>query len=79
MLGKIFPEPQLCVSNHENQLHYMLILCLYKSFMTTFVEWLKENFLLYLHCDVLLWNVYHSATAFLHSFLYIHVLFSEGP
>ena len=62
--GTIFPEPQLCLLNHENQPHYMLMLCLYKSFMSTFVEWLIENFILCLHCNVFISNVYH-ATAFL--------------
>ena len=54
------------------------MLCLYKSFMSAFVEWLKENFLLCLHCDVLLSNVYH-ATAFLHGFFVYSCLFPEGP
>ena len=53
------------------------MLCLYKSFMSTFVEWLKENFLLCLHCDVLLSNVYH-ATAFLHGFFVYSCFVSRG-
>ena len=59
--GTIFPEPQICIFNQENQRHCMLVLCLYKYFISTFVDWLKENFLLCLHCDVLLLNVYHVA------------------
>ena len=36
--GIIFPEPQLCLLNRENHPNYMLMLCLYKSFMATFVD-----------------------------------------
>ena len=51
--AQFFSEPQLCLLNHKHQPYYMLMLCIYKYFMSTFMEWLKENSLLCLHCDIL--------------------------
>ena len=70
--GTIFPKPQLCIFNHENQPRYMLLLCLCPCL------WIVYKRISSFVCIVM--SYYGMFTIPLHfctALLYIHVFFQR--